>query len=163
VIAALGRKMLRLAAEIGDGAFSNFLPVSGVRQVVDAFGAPEKELACRFFLFEREEEAMPAAKRVFAGYATVPVYAEFFRWLGWGERIDPVVEAWHAGDRARALELVPEELVREVFLFGPPERQRERIEEFVEAGITTPVLSPLVAAERLDGFVESLAPAHARR
>ena len=31
---------------------------------------------------------------------TVPVYTEFFRWLGWAERIDPMVKAWHDGDRA---------------------------------------------------------------
>src|SRR5215212_7065350 len=50
VVAALRGKMLALAAEVGDGAFTNFLPLSGASQVVEAFGAPDKELACRFFL-----------------------------------------------------------------------------------------------------------------
>ena len=38
------------------------------------------------------EEALPAARRMLVAYATVPVYAAFFRWLGWGERIDPMVD-----------------------------------------------------------------------
>ena len=49
VVAALRGKMLALAAELADGAFTNFLPLSGAPQVAEAFGAPDKELVCRFF------------------------------------------------------------------------------------------------------------------
>ena len=49
VLAALRPAMLQLAAEIAAGAFTNFLPLSGAAAVVKAFGAPDKELACRFF------------------------------------------------------------------------------------------------------------------
>src|SRR5438552_827901 len=85
VLAALRERMLRLAGEIADGAFANFLPLSGAPRVVDAFGAPEKELACRFFSIDGpEDEALAAAKRIFVAYATVPVYTEVFRCLGFG-------------------------------------------------------------------------------
>ena len=142
VLAALRDRMLGLAARIADGAFTNFLPLSRAAKVVDAFGAPEKELACRFFsIHGPEDEALATAKRIFVAYATVPVYAEFFRWLGFGDEIDPVVEAWNAGDRKLALELAPEALVREVFLLGPVEAQRERLAEFAAAGIDTAVLA----------------------
>jgi probable F420-dependent oxidoreductase len=160
VVAALRERMLRLAAEIADGAFANFLPLSGARQVVEAFGAPEKELACRFFSIQGpEEEALATAKRLFVAYATVPVYAEFFRWLGHGEELDPVVEAWNAGDRAGALELAPERLVRDVFLLGPVEKQRERLAAFAEAGIDTAVLALAGSADELRSAVEAFAPA----
>jgi len=159
VVAALRGKMLALAAELGDGAFTNFLPLSGTRQVAEAFGAPDKELLCRFFCFPAdEEEALPQARRMLVAYATVPVYTAFFRWLGWGERIDPMVAAWEDGDRARALELVPDELVREVFVFGSPDAQHERLRAFADGGITTFVLSPLCAPEELQGFIDGLAP-----
>src|ERR687883_1353142 len=154
VVAALRGKMLGLAAELGDGAFTNFLPLSGAAQVRDAFGAPDKELVCRFFCFPGSfEEAGPAARRMFVAYATVPVYAAFFRWLGWGERVDPVVAAWQDGDRARALELVPDELVREVFVFGAPEAQRERLKAFAEGGITTFVLTAVCEPAAVEAFV----------
>ena len=55
---------------------------------------------------------------MFTAYGTTPVYAAFFRELGWAERLDPMVEAWEAGDRKLALERCPEDLVREVFVFG---------------------------------------------
>src|SRR5919199_900342 len=159
VIAALRGRMLALAAELGDGAFTNFLPLSGARQVADAFGAPDKELVCRFFCFPRPEaEGMPTAKRMFAAYGTVPVYAAFFRWLGWGERIDPMVEAWEAGDRAAALELVPDDLIREIFVFGDPDSQRARLEEFSAGGITTFVLAPICEPDEVPAFIEGLRP-----
>jgi probable F420-dependent oxidoreductase len=159
VVAALRERMLRLAAEIGDGVFANFLPLSGARQVIDSFGAPEKEFACRFFSFHGpEEEALATARRVFVAYATVPVYTEFFRWLGHGELLDPVVEAWNAGDRAGALELVPERLVRDVFLLGPVDEQRERLAAFAEAGIDTAVLALAGSPDEQQSAVEAFAP-----
>jgi probable F420-dependent oxidoreductase len=158
VVAALRGKMLGLAAEVADGAFTNFLPISGVPQVVEAFGAPDKELVCRFFCVPQPEaEGIATAKFLFAAYGTVPVYTEFFRWLGWGERIDPMVEAWHGGDRAKALELVPEDLVREIFLFGGPEQMRERLGQFEAAGITTFVLSAMCAPGDVPAFIDGLA------
>ena len=159
VVAALRDRMLRLAARYADGAFTNFLPLSRVAQVRAAFGAPDKELLCRFFCFSGpDDEALTAAKRTFVAYATVPVYSEFFRWLGYADEIDPVVDAWTAGDRKRALELAPESLVREIFLLGPPEAQRERLDEFVAAGITTPILSLACPPEELPAAIAALAP-----
>ena len=159
VLAALREPMLRLAARVADGAFTNFLPLSRVAQVVEAYGAPGKELACRLFSFNGpEDEALAAAKRTFVAYATVPVYTEFFRWLGFGEELDPLVEAWSAGDRQRAVELVPESLVREIFLLGDVEAQRERVAEFGRAGISTGVLALSCAPGDVPKLIDAFAP-----
>jgi len=159
VLAALRDRMLGLAARIADGAFTNFLPLSRAAKVVDGFAAPEKELACRFFSINGpEDEALVAAKRMFVAYATVPVYAEFFRWLGFRNEIDPVVEAWNEGDRKHALELAPDALVRDVFLLGPVEAQRERLEAFGEAGITTAVLTLSCTPDQLPALIDEFAP-----
>jgi probable F420-dependent oxidoreductase len=159
VLAALRPPMLRLAAEVADGAFTNFLPLSGAPAVVEAWGAPEKELACRFFSIPGpRDEALATAKRVFVAYATVPVYAEFFRWLGHGDAIAPMVEAWEAGDRARALEVAPEDLVRETFLVGPLEAQREDLQAYAEAGIDTAVLAVLGPPSALERAIAAFAP-----
>src|SRR5262249_15842296 len=51
ILAALRGRMLRLAVERADGAFTNFLPLAGLPRVADQLeGAPEGfELLCRFF------------------------------------------------------------------------------------------------------------------
>jgi probable F420-dependent oxidoreductase len=160
ILAALRSRMLALAAEIADGAFTNFLPVSGARTVADAFGAPDKELACRFFwVAQPEEDGLPVARSMLAAYGSVPVYTAFFGWLGFGEQVAPMAEAWHAGDRRRALELVPDALVREIFLFGEPAAARERLQAFAEGGITTFVVTPIAEPARLPELIRALAPA----
>lgn len=159
VLAALRDRMLGVAARIADGAFTNFLPLSRTAQVVEAFARPEKELACRFFSIPGpEDDALATAKRIFVAYATVPVYAEFFRWLGFGAEIDPVVEAWTTGNRKRAVELAPEALVREIFLLGPVEAQRERLAEFERGGITTAVLALSALPGDVPALIDAFAP-----
>src|SRR5207244_1614239 len=74
-----------------------------------------------------------------------------------GERIDPRVSSWRAGDRQAALERAPEDLMREIFIFGSPDEQRARLDEFAEAGITTFSLSPFCGPDELPGFVDALA------
>jgi probable F420-dependent oxidoreductase len=170
-VAALRDRMLRLGGEIADGTFVNFLPLSATAHVVEqiragerAAGRPEGsgDVVCRFFCIPQPaEDGMAVARFMFAAYGTVPVYEAFFRALGWGERLDPLVEAWRAGDRKRAVELVPEALVREIFLFGGAEEQRERLAEFAAAGIRTLVLTPICPPDQLGGFIDRLAPSRA--
>jgi alkanesulfonate monooxygenase SsuD/methylene tetrahydromethanopterin reductase-like flavin-dependent oxidoreductase (luciferase family) len=167
-VAALRGGMLRLGGAIGDGTFVNFLPVSGAERVIGEIRAGEREagkpegssdVLCRFFCIPQPvEQGLPVARWMFAAYATVPVYEAFFRWLGWGEAIDPMVEAWRAGDRQRALEAAPEELIREIFVFGDAEQQKLRLGEFVTAGITTPVLTPICPPDELPAAIDALAP-----
>ena len=75
---------------------------------------------------------------MFSSYITVPVYEAFYRWLGYGEQIDEMVEAWNAKDREKAAAAAPWELIEEMFIFGSPEQMRERLGAFVEGGITLP-------------------------
>jgi probable F420-dependent oxidoreductase len=167
-IAALRGRMLRLGGAIGDGTFVNFLPLSNVEQVIAEIRTGEREagkdpgssdVVCRFFCIPQPaSEAIGLARWMFSAYATVPVYEAYFRWLGWGEAIDPMVEAWRAGDRPRALEAAPEELIHEIFIFGDPGEQKLRLAEFVENGITTPVLTPICPPDQLAGLIDALAP-----
>jgi probable F420-dependent oxidoreductase len=157
VVAALRDRMLRLAADIGDGVFSNFLPLSGVGHVVEqARGAGE--MACRFFCLPGpEDDAVALAKRMITAYGTTPVYAAFFRSLGWAERLDPMVEAWEAGDRKLALERCPEELVREIFIFGSPAAMKARLEEFTAGGISSVTLMLIAPPDQAPALIDGLA------
>jgi probable F420-dependent oxidoreductase len=161
IVAALRGKMLALAAEKGDGAFTNFLPLGGLQKVTAALeGAPDGfELLCRFFCLPGpREQVEPVARWMFASYATVPVYEAFFRWLGYGERIDEMVAAWRLKDRDAATAAAPWELIEDIFIFGEPAEMKERLARFVEGGITVPVLTPITSPERLGELIEALGP-----
>ena len=160
VLAALRGKMLELAVDQADGAFTNFLPLDGLPQVVEGIkGAPEGfDLLCRFFCIPgTREEAEPIARFMFSSYITVPVYTEFYRWLGWGERIQPMLDAWEAGDRQKAAAEAPWEAIEQMFIFGSPGEMKERLEAFVAGGITTPVLTPVVPPAKLGEMIAALA------
>ena len=161
IVAALRSKMLALAAEKGDGAFTNFLPLAGLPRVKQALaGAPDDfELLCRFFCLPGpREQVEPLARWMFASYATVPVYEAFFRWLGYGERIEEMVAAWRRKDRDAASAAAPWELVEDIFIFGEPPEMKQRLESFVEGGITLPVLTPITTPDRFGTMIEALAP-----
>ncbi len=162
IVAALRGRMLAMAAEKADGAFTNFLPLSGLPQVVAPLAeAPEGfELLCRFFCLPGPREQVEGlARLMFASYATVPVYESFFRWLGHGPAIDEMVEAWNAKDRDRALAAAPWELIEEIFILGEPEQMRERLDRFVAGGITLPVLTPITQPDGIVDLIKSLGPA----
>jgi probable F420-dependent oxidoreductase len=161
VLAALRGKMLRLAVERADGAFTNFLPLAGLPTVTAQLqGAPEGfELLCRFFCIAGEREQVePLARFMFSSYITVPVYANFYRWLGYGEQIEPMVRAWEAGDRQAAAAAAPWELIEDMFIFGTPEEMKERLAAFVAGGITLPILTPIVTLDKLAETIDALAP-----
>jgi hypothetical protein len=40
----------------------------------------------------------------------------------------------------------------------PPERIRERVEAFVEGGITLPIMLPVAPPERMGELIDALAP-----
>jgi probable F420-dependent oxidoreductase len=161
VLAALRGKMLDLAVERADGAFTNFLPLGGLSKVTEQLeGAPEDfELLCRFFCLPGErEEVEPLARFMFSSSITVPVYTNFYRWLGYGDQIDAMVAAWESGDRQGAAAAAPWELIEEMFIFGSPEQMKERIDAFVEGGITLPILTPITTPDKLGELIAALAP-----
>ena len=156
VVAALRDRMLRLGGELGDGTFVNFLPLSAVEHVVARVregeaGREPTEIVCRFFCIPGH--GLDVARFMFAAYGTVPVYEAFFRALGWGEAIDPMVQAWRSGDRKLAVAKAPEELLREIFILGDPDAMKERLHAYAERGITTLVLTPIGA-----DLIDELAP-----
>src|SRR4051794_29958651 len=160
VLAALRGKMLELAVERGDGAFTNFLPLGGLPKVAGQLdGAPDGfELLCRFFCIPGEREAVePLARFMFSSYITVPVYAAFYRWLGYGDEIDAMVSAWESGDRQAAAAAAPWNLIEAMFIFGSPDEMKERIGAFLEGGITLPILTPITTPDKLGDLISALA------
>jgi probable F420-dependent oxidoreductase len=161
IVAALRGKMLRLAVEKGDGAFTNFLPLEGLPKVVEQLEGTSEgfELLCRFFCLPGERDQIePLARFMFSSYITVPVYEAFYRWLGYGEKIDEMVAAWTAKDRQKAAEAAPWELIEEMFIFGEPAQMKERLKAFVQGGITLPVITPITTPDKLGELIEALAP-----
>ncbi len=151
LVAALREGMLNLAGKEGDGAILNWLSAEDVAQVapiVTAHGA-DKEIVARIFVAPSEdtETVRAQARRAVAAYVNVPVYAAFHRWVGRGPLLEDVWSAWAAGDRAAALEVMPDEVVDQLIVHGSYEECRAHIQRYVDNGVTTPAISIMPLAD----------------
>jgi probable F420-dependent oxidoreductase len=147
LVAALREGMLKLAGREGDGAIINWLAaddVATVAPVVRQYGE-DKEIVARIFVAPSEDAdtVRMAGKFAIAAYLTVPVYAEFHRWLGRGEMLQGLWDNWAAGDREKALACIPDELVDQLIVHGSPAECRAHIQRYVDNGVTTPALAIL--------------------
>ncbi|MFZ8967404.1 MAG: LLM class F420-dependent oxidoreductase [Ilumatobacteraceae bacterium] len=148
LVAALREQMLRLAGREGDGAIINWLAphdVATVASVVNEAAGGSAEIVARIFVCpsDNAEVVRAGARYAIAAYMNVPVYAEFQRWLGRGDALAGMWEAWAAGDRRQALQEIPDEVVDDLVVHGTPEQCRARIDEYVAAGVTTTALAIL--------------------
>jgi len=148
LVAALREGMLRLAGREGDGAIINWLSADDVAKVAPivtgaAVGGAAKEVVARIFVAPStdREAVYRGARFMIAAYLNVPVYAAFHEWLGRGPVLEPMWQAWQAGDRKAALAAIPDRLIDEIFVWGSPEQCREHIQRYVDNGVTTPALA----------------------
>jgi len=149
LVAALREGMLRLAGRESDGAIINWLSATDVRKVAsvvrDAAGGEDREIVARIFVCpsENADVVRAAGRFAIAAYLNVPVYAEFHRWLGRGDQLQGMWDAWKAGDRKAALAAIPDEVVDDILIHGSPEHCRAKIDEYFENGVTTSSLAIL--------------------
>lgn len=162
MIAALRKGMLGLAGRESDGAILNWLSAEDVKTVAPYVhaGGPDKELVARLFVMPSENKDLVRAigKRAIAAYLNVPVYAAFHEWLGRGDVLGPMWEAWKAGDRKTATEAIPDAVVDELILNGSPASVREQVERYVDNGLHTPVLAVLPSDVDVREATRALAP-----
>lgn len=169
LIAALRPGMLRLAGRESEGAIINWLGADDVPKVVpevrkgwgDKAGDPE--VVARLFVCPNPDaDAVRAAGRfVISSYLNVPVYAAFHEWLGNGDRLQPMWDAWKGGDRKAALAAIPDSVVDDLIVHGTPEQCREHLQRYVDNGVTTPVLALLPFGIDSRQAIRDLSPAKA--
>ncbi|MDA8381337.1 MAG: LLM class F420-dependent oxidoreductase [Actinomycetota bacterium] len=167
VLAALRPGMLQLAGRDADGVVINWLSAGDVPKIVvevvhgaltrqrrqggaGGQGEPDglrgaPEVVCRIYCCPSEdtESVRTLGRKLIAAYLNVDVYARFQEWLGRGEVLRPMWEAWSVGDRAAATAAIPDEVVDDLIVHGTPEACREHIGRYVENGVTTPVIALL--------------------
>ena len=169
LVAALREGMLRLAGREADGAIINWLSpmdVATVAPVVrDAAGGGEREIVARIFCCpsENTEVVRGAARYAIAAYLNVPVYAEFHRWLGRGDQLQDMWDAWAAGDRKAALSAIPDSVVDDLVVHGSPAECRAKIQGYFDNGVTTSSLAIMPLDPELDYWqaVKDLSPSAA--
>jgi probable F420-dependent oxidoreductase len=159
LLGALRPGMLRLAGREADGAILNWLSAEDVVQCRNEVGT-DKMIAARLFVIPTADAdvARMIGRRMISSYLTVNAYAEFHRWLGRGEALQPMWDAWASGDRKLANAAIPDAVVDELVIHGPYEACREHVARYIEAGVQVPTLAIVPFGVDLKEAVEGLAP-----
>jgi probable F420-dependent oxidoreductase len=159
LVAALRPGMLRLAGRDGDGAIINWLSADDVKTVVPYVGEG-KEIVARIFVLPTDDKDVVrfVGKRAIAAYLNVPVYAAFHAWLGRGEMLQPMWDAWRAGDREAATAAIPDSLVDALIVHGTPAEVREHLAQYAANGVTTPAPAFLVGPDDARRALREQAP-----
>lgn len=159
-IGATGDKMLELSGEICDGVVLNY--VVSVDYIQRAIGLVEKgaqkagksikdvdlpELLVCSLSDKDPAAAMTEAKKLVAYYlATEP---HIMKASGVSEELLEKVQAivgWPATaeEYAKASKVIPDEVVRSLMAVGTSDECRSKVQEYIDAGVTCPILYPLM-------------------
>lgn len=169
-LAGLREKMLRLAGEVGEGLIINFQPLAAMPQILQAYRAGASkagrdatgdEVVCRFqvCVTDDKEKARAIVRMAFGGYLSAPVYNKFLAWCGYEAEAEAIAAGFAAKDRGAVAAAMHDELVDSIAILGTPDECREQLAAFVEAGVTTPVLSPLATSPAaVETVFETFAP-----
>ena len=152
-LAALGPEMLELAGEIADGVLLNWIPPEAVPASIEHLKTGARtagrtlegfEIASfvRTCVTDDAAAARETLARDITGYATVDVYAAFFRTAGYPDEVAQVGAAWSAGDRSGAVKKVSPRMLDGLGVVGDEAFCRARIAEFAASGLTQPVIVP---------------------
>lgn len=151
LLAALGPKMLDLAAEVADGVILNLFPLSVLDTIVGHFreavashhrDVDQIEIASRFQVMVTDDaaSARDEFRYQFAPYYANPVYNKFLSSAGYPDEAAIVLEAGRVRDWKRARIALHDELVDSISVIGDRRHCLVRMERYFKAGITTPIL-----------------------
>jgi probable F420-dependent oxidoreductase len=165
-LAALRRGMLHLAGKEADGVILNWLSADDVRKSiaeVERAGTTGHEVVARIFVIPSEdaELARTVGRRMITTYLNVHAYAEFHRWLGRGPALQPMWDAWAAGDRKGALAAIPDEVVDDLIVHGSFAECRAKLRRYMDNGVTIPALAVIPAGVDLEEALAGLSPSAA--
>ena len=169
-VGALRPPMLRLAGEVGDGVAVNLFPARALPRMITEIeagaaksgkSAKDMEIVCRFqtWVTDDAKGARAVLRRFMAGYFTTSVYNAFAEWCGFEEEARAMREAWAKRDREKTEAAFTDEMIDAITLIGSATHCRDRVAEFVDAGLTTPMYHAIAqdAAGALK-TLEALAP-----
>jgi probable F420-dependent oxidoreductase len=163
-LAALRPGMLHLAGREADGAILNWLSAddvaTSVAEVEKAAKGSPRQIVARIFVIVTEDASLARSigRRMITAYLNVEAYAEFQRWLGRGPALQPMWDAWAAGDRKGALEAIPDEVVDQLLVHGSVAECRAKVQRYVDNGVTIPAPAVIPIGIDLDEAVAGLLP-----
>lgn len=149
VIAALRKKMVALAGEVGDGVVFANVARSHVTESLgelpsDKANDPDFVVADMIpTCISNDREAAAAVNRkTLMMYVNLPNYRNYWKEAGYVEEMEGIEAAIAAKDRDRVAHFMTDAWLGDCTLYGSAAEVREGVDAWREAGVKTPILVP---------------------
>jgi len=154
-MAAVNKKMVDLCWEIADGVIFYLRPLTELKSTIQKMQANRKiEVASQFItcMSEDEEKAVNRAKRTLAFYISVgKIYRNFLANNGFKNETENIYEEYKKTGLTSNYKLVTDAMLEALVICGTPEDCRKRLQRFVDAGVTLPIIQ----FNPIDSVIES--------
>ena len=147
LIAALRRRMVALAGEIGDGLIGGNWALSRVPVTLASIPAPQRDRliianVAPVYLCDDRAEGLAFMRRLCAAFVRIPTYAAYFSEAGYQEEVERAQSAFATGT-SEAADAISERMADDIGIFGPTNDIRDRVEAWRAAGVNWLTLSTL--------------------
>ncbi len=149
VVAALGPRMMELAAAVGDGVLLNWASPAALARAVGELRAAAAQPAFRIAAYVRvavdpdPARAAAALRRELAGYLRLPAYRHHLARQGFAEAAATVAEAWERHGEVEAVAALPAEVVDELGIAGDAAGCRRSLDKYGDSGVDELVVRPV--------------------
>jgi alkanesulfonate monooxygenase SsuD/methylene tetrahydromethanopterin reductase-like flavin-dependent oxidoreductase (luciferase family) len=149
VLAGLRDPMVKLAGEVAEGVVFANAARSYMGHSLSVLPA-EKQSSADFFVGNMiptcisDDVAAAAAvnRKTLSGYVTLPNYREYWKKAGYVEEMTAIEQALERKDRDALPGLMSDRWLADTTLYGPATKVREGFEQWLAAGVRTPILVP---------------------
>jgi len=165
-LAALNKGMLRVAGQVADGVWLNYVPAHRIGTVVDIVRAgageaerpmPEILLSVLCDVTDDTVSARAGIRSHLAFYMAAPPYRAALAWHGFEQEMADAQAAFERRDRQGVAAAITDELIDSIALVGNRSYVHERLEAYLAAGVTS--LSVCAAdRSRADSSLRAVAP-----
>lgn len=143
-LAAINKKMVDLAWEIGNGVIFYLRPLNEMKQTISKMQLKKKiDVTCQIItcVSENSEEAMLRAKKTIAFYVSVgDIYRKFLSDNGYQKETSEIYDEFKKSGFKSIHDLVTDNMLQSIAISGTSEECKKQLKNFINVGIEQPIL-----------------------
>jgi 5,10-methylenetetrahydromethanopterin reductase len=155
-LAAINKKMVDLAWEIGDGVIFYLRPLNEMKQTISKMQSKKKiDVTCQIItcVSENSEEANLRAKKTIAFYVSVgDIYRKFLSDNGFQKEAGEIYNEFKKSGFKSNHDLVSDTMLQSLAISGNSEECRKQLKNFIDVGIDQPILQFNPIGTTVDSF-----------
>ena len=155
-LAAVNKKMVELAWEIGDGVIFYLRPINEMKETIAKMQSKKKiDVTCQLItcVSEDSEIAIERAKKTVAFYVSVgKVYREFLAKTGFATETSNIFEEFKKTGFDLNHEFVSDSMLQSLAISGTSEECKKQVSNFADTGMTQPIFQFNPVGNVLESF-----------